>query len=169
MLGPLLSRTAGAEAPRREGRGDTASSPLGRPGREGRRGEGDTASSASSALGRPCLHLLSEVTSNGPGAQQQLSLSLFLHFVWFFKCTGTGPLPQHSITVPRGGHCRTQTAGRMRSHCSPRGCAGLLQAQGSAQPAGEVHFLPLGALDESVVLKDAGYQSQPQTQACSVL
>lgn len=53
-LGPLLSHTAGAEGPRREGRGDTASS----------------------ALGRPCLHLLSEVTSNGPGAQRQLSLSL---------------------------------------------------------------------------------------------
>lgn len=86
---------------------------------------------------------------------------------------GIGPLPQQTAslspeaaaTVPTG--TRTQTAGRWLSHCSPRGCAGLLQPQGSAQPAGEVHFLPLRALDEGVVLKDARHQSQPETQACS--
>lgn len=85
---------------------------------------------------------------------------------------GTGPLPQHTAslspeaaTVPTG--TRTQTAGRWLSHCSPRGCAGLLQPQGSAQPASEVHFLPFRALDEGVVLKDAGRQSQPEAQVCS--
>lgn len=86
---------------------------------------------------------------------------------------GTGPLPQltaslfpeAAATVLKG--TRTQNAGRWLSHCSPRGCTGLLQPQGSAQPAGEVHFLPLRALDEGVVLKDAGRQSQPETQACS--
>lgn len=85
---------------------------------------------------------------------------------------GTGPLPQHTAslspeaaTVPTG--TRTQTAERWLSHCSPRGCAGLLQPQGSAQPASEVHFLPLRALDEGMVLKDAERQSQPENQACS--
>lgn len=85
---------------------------------------------------------------------------------------GSGPLPQHTAslspeaaTVPTG--TRTQTAGRWLSHCSPRGCAGLLQPQGSAQPTGEVHFLPFRALDEGVILKDAGRQSQPEAPVCS--
>lgn len=106
--------------------------------------------------------------SNGPGAQGQLSLSICLVFTRRKQV----PCTTHSFTVPRGGHCAdrdkgTEAARQWRSHCSARGCAGLLQPQGSAQPAREVHLLPLRALDEGMVLKETRRQSGPGPQPCS--
>lgn len=102
--------------------------------------------------------------------QEHSGSFFFLHFV-FFKSMDSGPLPQHTASLSPGAATamptgtRAQAAGRWLSHCSARGCARLLQPQGSAQPAGEVHLLPLRAFDEGMVLKEAGYQSQPESPA----
>lgn len=128
---------------------------------EGGLGEEGRWRGIASSLPQPCLfHLAS--ASNGPGAQWQLSFSILFGFANARKqvpCHNTASPSPGAATVPTG--TRTEAIGRWLSHCSARGCAGLLQPQGSAQPACEVHLLPLGVLDEGVVLKEAGHQSQP--------
>lgn len=101
------------------------------------------------------------------------AFSFFLSFSTlsgFSNAWAQVPATTDSITVPGGGHCadrdKDTDCWATVSHCSPRRRAGLLQPQGSAQPAGEVHFLPFRALDEGVVLKDAGRQSQPEARVC---
>ena len=104
--------------------------------------------------------------------QEHRGSFLSLHLFGFQMHGSRSPATTHSSTVPSGGHRAdrdkgTEAVGRWRSHCSARGCAGLLQPQGSAQPACEVHLLPLRALDEGVVLKEARCQSWPVPQPCS--